>query len=286
MTRSSPFGSDPLSGEEASRASTPESRVDLRETVLRRHLSGASRGLVLLDNVERDLPLDRLVEVLLGVNLTALVTSRYLPTSQRLEVLRLDVLAPDPARTLFRDRFTERGGAVAGGARRGGDAGGGAWTGLPAPSHRARSSTGGHTRAAASRSGAGAAGAGRAGQTRNASDPTASVRYSLERSLASVPEGDRPPFAALSLLRGPDAPRMVAEAVLGSVGEEGADAGAMLDRLAAFSLVEVFALPLDRGAAYRQRVRLHPLVRELAEEHWQRLPSAFRRRASRRCWRH
>ncbi len=84
--------------------------MEQRETVLRRHLSGTSRGLVLLDNVERGVPLDRLVETLLGARLTVLITSRYLPASKRVEVLRLDVLAPDSARALFRDRYTERGG--------------------------------------------------------------------------------------------------------------------------------------------------------------------------------
>ncbi|MBA3826602.1 MAG: DUF4062 domain-containing protein, partial [Ktedonobacterales bacterium] len=264
----------PLSADEATRASTPEQSAELRETLLRSHLARVGKSLLLLDNVEHELPLDRLVTTLMGVGMTVVVTSRYVPTSPRLQVERLDVLAPEAARALFRDRYTERGGHWL--AERD------AVATLEVVAHL------GHLPLAIEL--AAARGAlrplspndlaqelrepGVLAKLQDASDPTASVRYALEQSLATLSEGERQQFAALNLLRGADAPRIVAQAVLAAVGGPGSDGSVVLDRLAAFSLVEVFAVDREASGPYPQRMRFHPLLRELAQERWQAVPEA------------
>ncbi len=99
-----------LAPEELGQATTPEAEIELRERTLRARLR-ASRGgrppapaLVLLDNVERDLPIGRALDTLAPLNISALLTARHEPSSPRLRLVSLDVLDPAAAVKLFAER--------------------------------------------------------------------------------------------------------------------------------------------------------------------------------------
>ncbi len=120
-----------LSPEQLARAATSAGvEVEVREQALRQRLrallqppippwgeaasgqmanaplpTGAA-ALVFLDNVEPRLPIDRLLDTLSAVGVTALVTARHPLNSSRVRTQRLETLAPDAARALFRERYT------------------------------------------------------------------------------------------------------------------------------------------------------------------------------------
>ena len=103
-----------IPAEEVSRAQDPEEALALRERALRERMrpdltSAPTRALVLLDNVERGLPLERLREVLQPLGITPVLTMRSEPFSPRLRLLRLEVLPAEAARSLFAERYAARG---------------------------------------------------------------------------------------------------------------------------------------------------------------------------------
>jgi tetratricopeptide (TPR) repeat protein len=232
---------------------------------------------VLLDNVERGLPLARLLETLSPLDITTLLTSRSEPASPRVRLLRLDMLAPEPAVALFAERFSSRGGSWSAERDEGAshaivDALGGlplaielaaaraARTGLPlstlatelrAPDALARLS--------------------------DPLDPSASVRYSLSKTLLALSPVTRARFAALGLPEGPEWPEAVVERMFAAVmtsGETTSPPHADLEALAAYSLVSFVA-----GRQGERRIRLHPLVRELAREELAQQDEATQRAA-------
>src|SRR5262249_61823747 len=102
-----------LPAEAATHAASPQEAVALRERALQYRLrpEGAAdpaTALVLLDNVERELPLTRLLDTVTALGITPLLTSRLEPSSPRLHPLRLEVLAPEAGVALFAERFAAR----------------------------------------------------------------------------------------------------------------------------------------------------------------------------------
>jgi tetratricopeptide (TPR) repeat protein len=264
-----------LSPEDLARAPTPAGEVELRERTLRARLGPASDGapplaaLVFLDNVERDLPIGRALDVFATLGLTALLTARHEPSSPRLRLLPLDVLAPEAATALFAERYSGRGGGWDVGRDRSSAVEVVEALGqLPlaielAAARAARAHTGVAALAAELRE------ADRLGRLRDPVEPTRSVRYAFEQSLALLNPVRRARFAALGLPDGPEWPRALIEQVLAGVSA-GADAafpaGDDLDLLAALSLVTLLVPDSHREAS--PRVRLHPLLRDLAREEW------------------
>ncbi len=254
--------------------------MEQREQALRKRLIPARDGanalaaLALLDNVERDLPIDRVLEALPALGITVLLTARHQVASSRLRLARLDVLEVEAAVQLFASRYADRGGA---------------WVvellgRLPLAIERAAAS--------AARSGGGVATlaaelrtADRLGKLRDPLDRAKSVRFVFENSLAQLDPLQRARFVALGLPAGRDWPRVVIDRLLSAiptVPEQARAAGEDLEALAALSLV-ILAPAEPRGetpgaSVWRAgRVRLHPLLRELAQQEWGREPAETRR---------
>jgi hypothetical protein len=272
-----------IAPEDIARAATPEAAVDLREQRLRAELAPAdasqvpSPALVLLDNVEPELPIARLIDVLAGLRILALITSRHQIASPRLRPLALEVLAPEAAVALFAERYTQwhpLKQVAWDPARDAADAGvvvkilG--FLPLAIELAAARAARGQQSVAAV------------AGEMRQPTvlnrlkDPlvrNASVRYQFERSLMLLTPTQRARFAALGLPEGADWPRPVIERMFAAVPPDQPElpsASDDLDVLVALSLVML--LPAAPGAESDPRVRLHPLLRELAREEWSDQP--------------
>jgi class 3 adenylate cyclase/tetratricopeptide (TPR) repeat protein len=273
-----------LSAEATARAASPQEGLELRERALRERLrpeGGAppAPALVLLDNVERDLLPARLLDTLTPLGITTVLTSRVEPSSPRLRLLRLEVLPRDASIQLFAERFTARGGT---------------WSAeRDQTTTRAIVDTLGDLPLAIELAAARAARtylslASLAEELRapdalarlnDPSDPSASVRYSLRKTLLILTPSQRLRFAALGLPEGSDWPHPTIERMLAGVAAAAPDqlnadrtdgppsARADLEALVAYSLVGLVAG--DRSSA--PRVRLHPLVRELAHEEWGQL---------------
>lgn len=266
-----------LAPEDVARATTPEAAVELRERTLRARLrpSGAQKpppALVLLDNIERDLPIGRALDALAPLGISVVLTARHEPSSPRLRLVPLDVLAPEAAARLFAERYSARGGdwnpaRDATPAAEVAEALGRLPMALElAAARAARARTGVAALAAELRE------ADRLGKLRDPLEPTQSVRYAFGRSLELLTPSQRARFAALGLPDGPDWPRPVIERLLAAVPETSADATSAandLYLLAALSLVALAAAPDGTP-----RVRLHPLLRELAREEWAGQPAA------------
>ncbi|HEY7849098.1 MAG TPA: DUF4062 domain-containing protein, partial [Ktedonobacterales bacterium] len=219
-----------IAPEQLARAATPEDGIALREQRLTNELAPAdasqtpSPALVLLDNVERDLPSATLLEVLAGLNILALVTARHLIASPRLRRFALEVLAPDDAVALFAERYMQHQGQWDA-ARDGAPAGEvvEALGCLPLAIELAAA------RAALQHSGVDALAAemARPDVLDRLKDPlrdNTSVRYQFERSLALLNLEQRVRFAALGLPDGPDWPRPVIERLLAAVPPDANDA--------------------------------------------------------------
>ncbi|HEX6123261.1 MAG TPA: DUF4062 domain-containing protein, partial [Ktedonobacterales bacterium] len=256
-----------LPREELARATTPERELEVRERALRQALArgGASPApaLVLVDNVEHDLPLARMLDLLAPLGVHALVTARHEPASPRLRLVRLDALEPAPAVELFTERYTARGGAWdsardAEPARAVVEALGRLPMAIElAAARAARQQTGVATLAAELGE------ADRLGKLRDPLDATRSVRYAFSRSLELLTAGQRARFAALGLPEGADWPRGVVERLFAAVPKAaGIPANDDLEALAALSLAQLVGEPAG------PRVRLHPLLRDLAREEW------------------
>jgi tetratricopeptide (TPR) repeat protein len=272
------------------RASTPEEGLALRERALSERLRPSTAAaepapaLALLDNVERALPVARLLEAAAPLGITTLLTCRSEPSSPRVRLVRLETLAVDAGVQLFAERYQARGGSWS--AERDGQVTSAiveALGGLPLAIELAA--------ARAARTGLSLATLTAELQAPDALtrlsdplDPSASVRYSLGKTLAALSPTQRVRFASLGVLEGPDWPRDVVEALFagvpGSIPDtmlEGiplqAAAQADLEALLAFSLATL-ATRQYGGAESGPRVRLHPLVRDLAREQWVGLPVA------------
>jgi tetratricopeptide (TPR) repeat protein len=272
-----------LSAEALRGATTPDQGLEARERALRKRLrpDGSSRpvpALVLLDNVEHGLPLARVLDVLLPLVITLLLTSRSEPASPRVRLLRLEALAPGAAVHLAAERYISRGGD---------------WRAErdEAPTRAVVSALGElplaielavaraarlHLSLAALADEVGAHSM--LVRLNDPLDPSAGIRYSLARTLLALPDAQRLCFASLGLPEGPDWPLSVIERMVDSVRSSephGAVAQMDLEALVAYSMVSVDT-PEGDGA---QRVRLHPLVRELAREEWTQQPEGVQQRA-------
>ena len=259
-----------LKPEEAERAVTDEDAVALRERVLNQRLRPANASdtpapaLVLLDNIERDLPIGRALDTLTPLGIASLLTARHEVTTAQLALTHLDILPRDAARRLFSIRYTGRGGDWS--PDRDGDAADAVVESLGrlpiaielAAARAARS----HTSVAALADELREADS--LGALRDPVDQSRNVRYAFTRSLDLLSPSQRTHFAILGLLDGVDWPRSLIERLYAAVLEmqDQATATADLDTLVALSLV---AMADDEAGP---RVRLHPLLRELAREEW------------------
>jgi tetratricopeptide (TPR) repeat protein len=259
-----------LTPEELAGATSPERELEARERALRRHFAGGggqapAPALLLLDNVEHDLPISRALETLSPLGMHLLLTARHEPSSPRVRTVSLDVLEPDAAVQLFRERYTARGGdwdtvrdrpAAAAAVTALG------W--LPLAIELAAA------RAARMHQGVAALGqelteADRLGTLRDPLEPTRSVRYAFSRSLEILNDEQRARFALVGLPAGPDWPRQFIERLFAGASSPGAiPQDDDLEVLAALSLVTL------SGGSRGPRVRLHPLLRDLAREEWNR----------------
>jgi tetratricopeptide (TPR) repeat protein len=273
-----------------------EAAAALREHTLRDRLrppagEPAPAALVLLDNVEQALPLARALEVLAPLGITVLLTARHEPSVPQLTLLRLDVLEPTAAVALFAERYREKGGA---------------WEEARDTPHAAtivellgRLPLAIELAAArAARRHTGVAGladelseADRMGKLRDPLEPTRSVRYAFEKTVGSEDQPgvltplQRARFVALGLPAGPDWPRSLIEDFLDGVtlkDQDNASGADDLDALIAYSLVTITSAgggvpgggPADVATATpapslpAPRLRLHPLLREYAQDLW------------------
>ena len=282
---------------------SPTAAVELRERALRqlRPLPPLAAGgqddeegkhaispaLLLLDNVERRLPLDRALEALAPLAITVLVTSRHRPASPHLRLLPLDVLDTSAAIRLFASRYHHRGGPW----ETDPDTVGARFVvellgRLPLAIELAAA------RAAALRLSVHALGdelaaADRQGRLTGPLDITPAVRYLLDQNLAALPGTRRTRFAALALPDGPDWPLPVVERFLAGVAPNApgvTSARADLEALAALSLITVSSsrshAPRSSGAVALPHVYLHPLLRDLALAEWERQPDDVHRAAA------
>jgi tetratricopeptide (TPR) repeat protein len=214
-----------------------------------------------------------------------LLTARHEPASPQVRLVPLDVLDQESAVALFAERYADRGGAWEGN-RDGAPAAAAveALGRLPLAIELAAA------RAARARTGVAALAAelgeaDRLGKLRDPLDRTRSVRYAFSRGLDLLTPLQRARFAALGLPDGPDWPRPLIERLLDAVRDdvlnvvptpagEADPAGDDLDVLAALALVNLAAPTPSGGPA--PRVRLHPLLRELAREEWGAQPEEVR----------
>ena len=262
---------------------TSEQELEVRERALAARLRPTAGGsnpapvLVFLDNVEHDLPLERIVDTLIPLSVTVLLTSRYEPSLQRLRIQRLDVLDPESAVEFFATRYADRGGV---------------WN-----PERDTSAALQIVQALGRLPLAIEVAAARAARTRrdlttlaeefgqpdvlsHLNDPldsAASVRFALARSLDMLDSTQRVRFAALGLPDGSDWARPLIERLLAAVPiirAHTTSAANDLDTLVALSLISIFTPePLGTSEA---RVRLHPLLRELARQEWMQQAPATR----------
>jgi class 3 adenylate cyclase/tetratricopeptide (TPR) repeat protein len=274
-------------GVEASARATPEEALALRERALRERLrldtsTDPSPALVLLDNVEHGLPLERLLGTVQPLGITPLLTMRGEPSPSQVYLVRLETLPSDAAVQLFAERYAARGGSWAAERDRAMAAAiAAALGGLPlaielAAARAARTRLPLATVAEELR---GPDALSRLSDPLNAS---AGVRYSLSKTFAALTPAQRVRFAALGLPQGPDwalppIERMLAAVPAAAPDQLDADRTdgppspqADLEALVAYSLVGLVA----GAGGSAPRVRLHPLVRELAREEWARLPAA------------
>jgi hypothetical protein len=244
-------------------------------------------ALLLLDNVERRLPLDRALEALAPLAITVLVTMRHRPASPHLRLLPLDMLDTSAAIRLFASRYRDRGGPWETDA----DTVGARFvvellSRLPLAIELAAA------RAASFRLSVHALGdelaaADRQGRLTGPSDAAPAVRYLLDQTLAALPGARRARFAALALPDGPDWPLPVVERFLAGIplnAPGAASARTDLEALAALSLITISTshshVAHSSGAVALPRVYLHPLLRDRALAEWERQPDDIRHAAA------
>lgn len=267
--------------EATARAKTSEEALDLREQALRKRLGASTAApmvakLALLDNVEPALPLGRLLDVLQPLGMALLITTRAEPTSLHIRLLSLDVLGTQSGIALFAERYENRGGmwdtprdSVAAGCIV--DALGGLPLAIELAAARAA-----RTRLPLASLAQELSAPDALARLNDPRDPSSGVRYSLRKTLLALTPSQRVRFAALGLPDGSDWALTIIERMFAGVPPDARSKGeqpdlaarADLEALVAYSLVSL-STPMGSDAP---RVRLHPLVRELAREEWATLP--------------
>jgi class 3 adenylate cyclase/tetratricopeptide (TPR) repeat protein/DNA-binding XRE family transcriptional regulator len=277
----------PFGVEATAHDTTPEEALAMRERALRERLRPDTStdplpSLVLLDNVEHGLPLARLLAAMQPLGITPLLTMRGEPSPPHVYLLRLETLAPDAAVQLFAERYVARGGSWVperDGAMAAAIAA--ALGGLPLAIELAAARAA-RTRLPLATVAEELRGRDALSRLSDPRSPSTGVRYSLSKTFAALTLAQRTRFAALGLPQGPDwallpIERMLAGVPAAPLDQSDADrrfdlpsAQADLEALVAYSLVGLVA----GAGGSAPRVRLHPLVRELAREEWARQSAA------------
>jgi tetratricopeptide (TPR) repeat protein len=234
-------------------------------------------ALLVLDNVEHDLPLSRVLDTFSTLGMSLLLTARHEPSSPRIRIVALDVLDPAAAAQLFEERYVARGGEWDAGRDRSAagvvvEALG--WLPLAielAAARAARMHQPAPVLANELKE------ADRLGKLRDPLEPTHSVRFAFSRSLELLTVAQRARFALLGLPAGPDWPRPLIEQLFTATSVETSDPVPPSDDLEALAALSLLVLTNAGGDQGGPRVRLHPLLRELAREEWQRKPEAERK---------
>jgi tetratricopeptide (TPR) repeat protein len=304
-----------LTSQHVPQNSASEVMLDMRETALRARLAPGTTGsyaghpvapnldrgsaLIFLDNVEQGLPIDRAIDTLSALGCALVLTVRHEPSNPRIDLVRLDVPEAQAAHDLFVAQFLKRGGdwstwrddeavmAVVDALGR-----------LPLAIELAAA------RAVRIQTGIAALAqdlqeANRLPILADPLDPKQSVRHAFVKSLECLDELQRARFAALGLLAGADWPRAVVEHMFHTVTTQTLDPGKDhdaetrshgrspsedLDALTALSFIT--SVPSEEkslsGSSVRSarqvRIRIHPLLYDLArEELSQTRPALIRR---------
>jgi tetratricopeptide (TPR) repeat protein len=269
-----------LTPEELAVATSPERELQVRERALQRRLAssaGTRPALLVLDNVEHDLPLALALETFSALGMSVLLTARHEPSSPRVRIVTVDVLDPAAAAELFQERYIARGGEWDSGRDRSAasvvvEALG--WLPLAIELAAARAA---RTHQAVSMLADELQEADRLGKLRDPLEPTHSVRFAFSRSLELLTPAQRARFALLGLPAGPDWPRPVIEQVFTATSAQAPDPVLAADDLEAMAALSLLVLTNATGDQGGPRVRLHPLLRELAREEWQRQPETDRK---------
>ncbi len=225
------------------------------------NILAGKRALVILDNVERDLPAGQIINPLRAAGVAVLSTSREpLPAVPAGATLRLDVLPEEEAMELFEQYFGRE---------------------LSTEEQRAArvivTTLGRHT-LATKLAAANAATLGRPlpaiardlethpDKALLLANSEEAVLWVLESSAASLSPEARRLFAALAAFATSDIGRMAALALAKALGDPNPDAS--LDRLLSLRLTDSGYLEALPGGdkADRERLRLHPLVRAYARD--------------------
>jgi tetratricopeptide (TPR) repeat protein len=204
------------------------------------------------------------------------------PSPPHVHLLRLETLTTDTALELFAERYAARGGSWV--AERDGAmaaAIAAALGGLPLAIELAAARAA-RTRLPLATVAEELRGSDALSRLSDPRSPSTGVRYSLSKTFAALTPAQRVRFAALGLPKGPDWALPPIERMLAGVPAsvphqldpdrplDPPSAQADLEALVAYSLVGLVA----GAGASPPRVRLHPLVRELAREEWARLSEA------------
>lgn len=271
-----------LSPQEAGRTPTARELAGLQADALRTQLprtveGGYYRALVVLDNVEADLPLQDLLNILGPLQITTLITSQAAHTAPSLRPWPLDVLRPQDAFQLFKALYC---------------AAGGTWDGRNKEAVEYIVHAVGYLPLAIEL------------EARQAVHPLSSIptrakeleqqgtspalheriERSFQKSFSLLSSTQQIRFAAFAVLDGADWPLSIVERLLDSIilhPDTANQAADDLAQLAALSLITLdIPAPLAdaEGAASSptsERVRLHPLLRELARKEWAAQPETI-----------
>jgi Domain of unknown function (DUF4062)/NB-ARC domain len=250
--------------------SAAQQEAQIHAHLLRSRLALPGPALVLLDNVERDLPLQEILAMLASLSMTALVTSRIFFFLPVVKVWNLEVLAPDEAVALLRDRYRDKGGL---------------WDEAHDVdiAHDIVAALGCLPLAielAAARAAQLRMSIARLDEEMHATDvlaklidpmdPTRSVRYILGCSLDTLSAPERVCFTSLGIVSATDYPQDVLLALFRVLCDDDINVALQTLRLLiALSLLQPFEDDSIR------RTRIHPLLHDLAAEEWDHQESAI-----------
>jgi tetratricopeptide (TPR) repeat protein len=258
-----------LSPEESASATTPARQVEMWERLLRTRWQPPGPVLVLLDNVEHDLPVGRLVELLTTRGASVLLTTRTQLTHPAISLFMLDVLDPTAAVALFCERFQAKGGTWQAGRDQTPAAHVVAALGyLPLAIELAAARLA-RLRAEVQTLEQEVSESSVLRKLNDPSVPSGGAQYVLGRSLALLTSIRRRCFAALSLFDGPEMPQAIVRALFAGLLDQQEDravqAEEVLDEVVTLSLLTPIA---SADQEMTPRVRLHPLLREVAATIW------------------
>ena len=270
------------------RATTRDEEAAVLQRILRANLGPSKRqpqpdaALVLLDNVEYELPINQVLPTLRSLGITVLVTSRHEINWPQIRQITLDVLETDPSVTLFAERYKARGGTWdntrdADHARHVVELLGRLPLAIELAAARAarRKSTPESLAAELSV-------ADRLGKLKDPNDPTRSVRYAFEQSLRLLSQDQYARFVSLGSANSIEWPRSILERSfeLLPVTEGTQQPSDDIDVLISLSLLSPLAPAAnssqlsDTGAA-SNRIRIHPLLHELAQQQWRQQSAEY-----------